>query len=74
MFELPKDAITFQIRAGVVPRHGLDWRLVQRLVIGHVWAVRIAFRELAVRFNVQLFDTPKAAKLSFIPVEIAVMI
>ena len=74
VLKVAQDAFAVQKHARVIPGHGFDRWLVQRLVIGDVGAAGIARRKRAIVFDIDLFDTAKTAKLALWPIKVAVMI
>ena len=69
-----EDAFAVEKHAGVIPGHGLDRWLIQRLVVGDVGAADVSGGKRAVVFDIDLFDAAKAAELALWPIKVAVVV
>ena len=74
VLKVAQDAFAVEKHAGVIPGHGFDRRLIERLVVGDVGAACIPRCKRAVVFDIDLFDAAKTAKLALWPIKVAVVI
>ena len=74
LLEQAKDVVAVFGQPGVIPGDGLDWCLVQRVVLGEEATGRIRHRRFLEGLSIHLLHPTEPAELALVPIEVTVVV